>query len=39
LLPRAVIDLIPDAGHMVHHAAPERVVAAVDRIAASANTP
>lgn len=29
-------ELVPDAGHMLHHAVPERVAAAVDRVAAQA---
>jgi hypothetical protein len=29
--------VLPGFGHMLHHAAPDRVVAAVEQIAGSAN--
>ncbi|WP_349616547.1 alpha/beta fold hydrolase [Azotobacter salinestris] len=35
-LPGSHLQLIPDAGHMVHHAAPGQVVAAIERVAAEA---
>lgn len=33
-VPHAVVDVVPDVGHMVHHSAPEGVLAMIDRIAA-----
>ena len=35
-LPGSTLEIVDGAGHMVHHAAPERIAAAVDRIDAPA---
>lgn len=35
-LPNSLLDLVPGAGHMVHHTAPDAVLDMVDRIAALA---
>ena len=34
ILPRARLTLLPGVGHMPHHAAPDDVIAAIDRLAA-----
>jgi pimeloyl-ACP methyl ester carboxylesterase len=36
LLPNAVLTILPGIGHMPHHAAPDAVIAAIDRVAGRA---
>lgn len=36
-IPGSFVDIIPQAGHMVHHTAPLAVLAMVDRVAAAAS--
>ncbi len=38
-LPHATLTILPGVGHMVHYAAPDRVVAAIDKVAAAAQAP
>ncbi|HWK45740.1 MAG TPA: alpha/beta hydrolase [Stellaceae bacterium] len=38
-LPQARLTLLPGVGHMVHHVAPEAVLAALDRVAAASTQP
>jgi pimeloyl-ACP methyl ester carboxylesterase len=33
------VDVVPDVGHMVHHNAPEAVLAMIGRIAVEAGSP
>ncbi|MER8451685.1 hypothetical protein NKG60_17020 [Mesorhizobium sp. M1428] len=37
-IPGSFVDIIPQAGHMVHHTAPLAVLAMVDRVAAAASS-
>jgi pimeloyl-ACP methyl ester carboxylesterase len=39
LLPGSELEVVPGAGHMVHHTAPEAALALIDRAAAWAGTP
>ncbi|WFP62202.1 alpha/beta hydrolase [Mesorhizobium sp. WSM4904] len=37
-LPNSLVDIVPDAGHMVHQTAPQVVLAMIDKIAALSST-